>query len=131
MAKREGSCRACLAEQSGPASDGTRAPPKRLKAGQMMEPCGHQPSTRSHSLSPLPPPRYPHPEQQHKHSPLPPPMAPSRSRCNQPPEKKTKIIPAICWIPKGAFKNVRFATEPPTKEEIGEALRASVALDQR
>nr|CAB3459795.1 unnamed protein product [Digitaria exilis] len=58
-------------------------------------------------------------------------MAPSRSRCNQPPEKKTKIIPAICWIPKGAFKNVRFATEPPTKEEIGEALRASVALDQR
>ncbi|OEL35888.1 putative WD repeat-containing protein C17D11.16 [Dichanthelium oligosanthes] len=56
-------------------------------------------------------------------------MPSSRSRSNQTREKM-KVISAICWIPKGAFNNVRFATEPPTKEEINEALKTFVALDE-
>ncbi|RCV15724.1 hypothetical protein SETIT_3G080500v2 [Setaria italica] len=56
-------------------------------------------------------------------------MPPSRSRSNQTREK-VKMISAICWIPKGAFKNVRFATEPHTEEEINEALRTVLSSDE-
>ncbi|CAL4910924.1 unnamed protein product [Urochloa decumbens] len=52
-------------------------------------------------------------------------MPPSRFRSNQTREKM-KMIAAVCWIPKGAFKNVRFATE----EEINEALKAVIASDE-
>nr|CAB3481408.1 unnamed protein product [Digitaria exilis] len=39
------------------------------------------------------------------------------------------MISAICWIPKGAAKNVPFVDEPPTQEEINEAIE-SLSVDR-
>jgi len=40
------------------------------------------------------------------------------------------MISAICWIPKGAAKNVPFIDEPPTLEEINETIE-SLSVDRR
>jgi periodic tryptophan protein 1 len=34
------------------------------------------------------------------------------------------MISSISWVPKGVAKNVPVITEPPTQEEIDEAIKA-------